>query len=804
MQNEREAQGRSSMMAKFKSLLAMSAGLMLCGCGATSVDAVSQPQLKVNQAYLVKPDVLAIRIDTGKVIHGKQTPYRSQPGDRLEQPRPDGDDWLIRDGKAVGTLAGRQRNILHSLDQFIPSPFNPQWADRVTSYRITSSSDRSYASTLNPTSVFRKSKPTDMARVGQWKFEFPVSHVIYLKLPSPLKAGTTYQINFPDSQVQPLSFKYEPNVTRSEAVQVSQGGFAPSDSGKVAFLSTWMGNGGKVEYGAGKPFTVIDEKTNKTVFTGKTQLSRSSDEKEDPRRNHTLTNVYWMDFTPVRSPGQYRVCVENVGCSLSFQISPDVWRNTFSLSVRGLYHQRSGIALTKPYTNWTRPRPFHPDDGVVVYESTTKFMDIGPNNDFTVALPRGKTDRQLPNAWGGYFDAGDWDRNIQHVEVSRSLFELVELFPDYFSRINLNIPESKDRLPDVVNEALWTIDFFRRIQAPDGGIRGGIESRNHPKFGEASWQESYTVMAYAPETWSSYLYAGVAARAANWLRSRDAKLAQGYQESALRAFEYAEREIQKGEKMTHRVRDARNLAAAEFLRLTGDPKWNAIFLQATIFKDPNKEIRVWDQHDQRDAAFVYARLPKNLVDPGVQQNARNALIKEADAAIALSNQTGFKWTKELLFEPIGWGPGLGSPKGVSIVRAHHLTKDAKYLRSAILVTQFALGANPSNMTYTTGLGQRSPQNPLIFDQRMMATTPPPGITLYGPYDPVDYSDFWTIELFKPVLFPAPMDWPTVESYFDIFLFPMATEFTVMQVMSSSAYLWGYLAATTAPNAKTTD
>ena len=57
------------------------------------------------------------------------------------------------------------------------------------------------------------------------------------------------------------------------------------------------------------------------------------------------------------------------------------------------------------------------------------------------------------------------------------------------------------------------------MQTPEGGIRGGIESSEHPRSGEASWQESLTVMAYAPDVWSSYLYVATAARAAKWLES---------------------------------------------------------------------------------------------------------------------------------------------------------------------------------------------------------------------------------------------------------------------------------------------
>ncbi|MBD1856806.1 MULTISPECIES: glycoside hydrolase family 9 protein [Leptolyngbya] len=787
---------------KLQSLIPLGLGLALTGCNVSGVDAGNRPQIKVNQAYLVKPDLLAIRIETGKIIHAQQTPYKPQAGDRIEQPRPVDEDWVIRNGKAIGSLVGKQRNILYPFDQFVPSPFDSQWADRMTSYRITSQEDSTYSANLNPTAVYRKSKPTDMARVGQWKFEFPMLHTMYLKLPSALKAGKTYQINFPGSSVETVSFKFEPNRTRSEAVHVSHIGFTPKETAKVAFLSTWLGNGGRLEYGAGLPFAVIDEQTNRKAFTGKTQLSRTSQENEDPRsRNYTNTNVYMMDFTALQTPGKYRVCVEAIGCSGSFEIRPDVWKNAFSISARGLYHQRSGIALTAPYTQWTRPRAFHPQDGTVVYQSKTPISQVDQGigtAEYPKALAAGETKQTVPDAWGGYFDAGDWDRRIQHVEVSRHMLELAELFPNYFDRVSLNIPESKDRLPDVVNEALWTIDFFRRLQTPDGGIRGGIQSQRDPRLGEGSWQESYKIYAYAPDAWSSYLYAGVAARAAHWLKSRDAQLAKTYQESALRAMAYAER-VSSGTSMPKPVRDSRNLAALELYQLTGSGSWHQIFLQTTVFKDPAQDVIVWDEHDQRDAAFLYARMPRELVDATVQKNANNALVRDADTALAVGEQTAFKWSKEMPMHPIGWGNGLGAPKAVSLVRAHYLSQNPKYLRSSVLATQFSLGANPDNMSYTTGVGYRTPRNPLLIDQRVRGIEPPPGITVYGPYDPVFYSKTWTIDLFKDVLFPAPMDWPATESYFDIFLFPMATEFTVMQSISPTAYLWGYLAAHTARN-----
>ena len=88
------------------------------------------------------------------------------------------------------------------------------------------------------------------------------------------------------------------------------------------------------------------------------------------------------------------------------------------------------------------------------------------------------------------------------------------MFPEFSHKLNLNIPESGGKLPDMLDEALFGLDVYRRMQTADGGIRGGIESEEHPQYGDASWQESLRVFVYTPDAGAVYWYAGTAARAA--------------------------------------------------------------------------------------------------------------------------------------------------------------------------------------------------------------------------------------------------------------------------------------------------
>lgn len=752
------------------------------------------PELQVSHAFTVKPNIIGLFIEDGKVLRGKQMPYQPQPEDRVNK-----NNWVKRGDQFIGYLVDPDKTIIRTVDQRLGKPLNPEWAGKPASYRITSEDDSRYADGVQPEAVFRKSKPMTMAETGRNTQDWLLRHTLYLQLDQPLTPGKQYQVEFEGGSMPAVSFVYDPLSLRSEAVQVSHVGFAPDNPTKVAFLSAWMGDGGPLSYEEGMPFYVVDDATNRVVFEGATALSKKAGEPEDKRdRNYTGTDVYLLDFSDFTTPGRYRVAVDGVGSSFPFEIQPEVWESAFYVSVRGLLHQRSGIELGPPYTDYKRPRPFHPDDGVKVYQSTVPLMEtsMGLNREVRVfdALLETRTEELVPEAWGGWFDAGDWDRRIQHLEVSRLLLELALLYPDYFAQVNLNLPESDNALPDVVDEALWGLDLFKRLQLPNGGIRGGVESAAHPNPYEASWQESLPIMVYGPDVWSSYMYAGVAARAAYVLQAQDPTLATSYRDSAQKAMEWAEAAWEQGQGHTYEeVANQRNLAAAELYRLTGDDKWHQLFLATTVFTDPKAETASHKSHDQRDAAFVYVQTQQPEVDQSIRANAQAAILREADSQQAAIANTGFRWNKHPN-APMGWGSALGSLKLTELLRAYTLTGQEDYLQSAILAAQFALGANPDNTVYTTGLGHRSPQDPLIVDTRATGQSPPAGITIYGPLDILWQKDFWALNLFKDVTYPDPWSWPTVESYFDIYKYIPVSEYTVMQTIAPTAYGLGFLAA----------
>ncbi len=758
--------------------------------------AAEMPQ--VVHVGMAAPDIIEVVVQAGRAEYGDQVPYEAKAGDSFD--RKTHQRWVHRDGKFIGALVGKDERILYTPDRVVGDKLDLAWADKPESYGVRCPDDPNYAGDgTAPVAVHRKSKPSDFARVGPWQMEAPVEHHLYLQLPKPLVVGRDYLVCFRGGRLLATGFTWKPTELRSEAVHVSHLGFRPDDPAKAAFLSCWMGSGGAVTYGGGLRFDVLDE-GGKSVFQGKVALSKGAAEPEDAyKHNYSGAPVYEMDFSPLATPGTYRVAVEGVGCSFPFAIADDAWRKAFTVSARGFYHQRSGIALGPPHTTFKRPRAFHPDDGLKVYHSNCGLMDSGNGlnrkDDGNFGnLNKGRTDQLVANAWGGYMDAGDWDRRIQHLAVTRLLLELAELFPDYFAAVPLNIPESGNGLPDVVNEALFGLDCYRRMQTPEGGIRGGIESEEHPRHGEGSWQESLTVMAYAPCVWSSYVYAGVAARAALVLGKLRPALAEVYRDSALRAMAWAEKELKAAgdRQLPIEVRDARNLAAIELFRLTGEAAWHALFLATTVFHDPKADLFVWQKHEQRDAAWLYARTERPGTDAAVKANCRAAILREADERLTSQAQSGFRWMKHF-WRPFGWGAPV-TPEAESVARAHVLTGEAKYLRALVLACQFGGGANPLNLCYTTGIGPRWPQHPLHIDSRVTHQPPPPGLTVFGPQEVERAKGDWGQKNVARFAFPAVAQWPTAEAYWDVFWYPSVCEYTVQSPMAANAYLWGYLAA----------
>jgi len=768
-----------------------------------------QPAPVIVHVGAVDHNILALQIEAQRTQRSALQPYEPLPGDKTKVNKQDGVVKLvelIRDGKRVAYLAGKNRKHVWFFERLIGNPFDTDKAGDPATYAISLAGG---SHEYKPKAVYRKSKPVDIVNPAR---VFPKRHYVYLELPFHLVKGQTYTLRMPDLRLneKEIAFKFDPTTTRSEAIHISHIGFRPDDPVKHAYLSVWLGDGGSRAYDRNLRFTLLDHETGTPAFAGAVNKAWPADRPENMKRkqNHSLTDVAIIDFSTFSKPGTYRICIENIGCSYPFAIDESIWEKPFLTAMKGFYHQRSGISLGSPYSTYNRPRPYHPDDGLKVYASAVTLMEtrnglnlLRESNNFE-ALNRHATDRVIDNAWGGYFDAADWDRRIQHLGSSRFHLELLELYPEYFTHLDLNIPESDDAVPDLLDEALFNLDCYRRLQTAEGGIRGGIEAAEHPVRGETSWLESLKVMAYAPGPWSSYLYSNVTARAAYLLRPFAAERAAVLEQSAQRAWVWADANVsrfeQKYEKHSQwaKVIEERNLAALELYRLTGKSHWHDHFLEDSVLVSTKRS------RGQRHAAFLYARLPEDLGQAHLKEAAEKVLLADAATALAFARKNAWGLVSSNPSGSVGtaW---FSTPDLIPLMRAHYLTGERAYYAATVRGVLFSLGANPMNMTYTTGVGHVWPQNAMVLDTRRMARAVPEGITVFGQ---VDYADArarkstwhlgaldWFL-VHEKAIYPDPFIWPVNESYWDIHQWPSACEFTPQGTMGNVSYMWGYLTA----------
>ena len=305
--------------------------------------------------------------------------------------------------------------------------------------------------------------------INKWVREAEGSeHRIYLEVPT-LKNGKRYTLRTPYGKKR---FRFNEKKTLCESIKVNQVGYSALSEVRYANFAIWTGDGGarKIE-GQLPTYTVLDRK-NRKVATG--TLSEIGDDISSG------DHVYRIDLSDVPEGGPYKVSVKGYGVSYPFGVGGDFSKKVAWTSFRALYHQRCGVPVVRPYAEWDiRTKPCH----------ETVYLTYGPIGEANLKVTG---EEPTIKAWGGYHDAGDADRRTYHMDVSSSLLTTYEMFPEYFTDDQFNIPDIFDEnfnilgkgngIPDIIDEAEWGTMFWEYVQTSDGQIPWGTETTGYSPF----------------------------------------------------------------------------------------------------------------------------------------------------------------------------------------------------------------------------------------------------------------------------------------------------------------------------------
>lgn len=431
-------------------------------------------------------------------------------------------------------------------------------------------------------------------------------------------------------------------------------------------------------------------------------------------------------------------------------------------ALRFFYLHRAGMPIEARHAGqWARPAG-HPREITQCVAGKdargTEWPGCGYNLDVT----------------GGWYDAGDQGKYV--VNGGIALWTLLNAHErgalrgkPPFGDKSLNIPESGNRVSDLLDEARYEIEFFLKMQVPDGtrmklpigpatGWQGPLDlpfaeadvgGMAHHKVGDRNWTKLPTLphednedrMLHPPSTAATLNLAAVTAQCARLWKAVDADFAARCLAAAERAWGAAQRNPQlfavsafsgSGGYGDRNLSDEFYWAAAELYATTGKVE----YLEAVRGSPHFAKLEAEPSWPGTAAlgTLTLATVPSGIGDPD-RARLRAAIVAAADRFLADRGRNGY----HVPYAPAGYPWGSTSSllnRAMVLGYAGDLTGDAKYRDGVIDALDYVLGRNPMDQSYVSGYGARPLRHP---HHRFWAPSldaklpgPPPGVISGGP------------------------------------------------------------------------
>jgi len=507
----------------------------------------------------------------------------------------------------------------------------------------------------------------------------------------------------------------------SSNIRLNQLGFAP-DQEKTATI-VWSDTVHRT------PYTIfILNEAGDTVWSGNPSPVTHNPVSQKP--------CQIVDFSELREPGTYTLCVTNDKCQISnvkFQIGERPYRELTRAALRAFYHQRASMATEEPYAEgYARPAG-HPDDRVLVHASAA-----------TAERPEGT----VISSPGGWYDAGDYNKYIVNSGYTMGVWLMAyEMNKAYFDTLNLNIPESRNpspvtgnRIPDMLSEAMYNIRWMMTMQDLDGGVYHKLTTPNFEKFirPDQCKQPRYVVMKTTAATLD---FAATMALAARVYAEYDPDFCAQAKTAAEKAYQWAlanpaiyydqpkmnaqfastscpigaknaqfKPEITTGAYDDFDVNDEFYWAELELYLLTGDESYKTnVATHAMAIADTLAKAGKWYQPavwgNVTELAYLELLLQgKTDVDALVAY--LEPYMDEVETSVFHSpygnRESDFFWGCNS--EGCCW-------RGIECLYAYRFTGDEKYRINAQRCLNYILGQNATGYCYVTGFGSNPTSHP---------------------------------------------------------------------------------------------
>ncbi|WP_143313441.1 glycoside hydrolase family 9 protein, partial [Cnuella takakiae] len=504
----------------------------------------------------------------------------------------------------------------------------------------------------------------------------------------------------------------------TDSICLNQAGFYPS-AAKIAVVKGTRNDG---------PFYITATNLRDTLFRGVLGAAKQS------LNSSTKTRI--ADFSNFNKAGSYVVLVPGLGHSYVFRIGNKVHDGVAAAALKGFYYQRVSTPLQEQYAGKWHRGAGHPDTAVLVHPSAA-----------SASRPAG-TKLSLP---GGWYDAGDYNKYVVNSGITtNTLLSAYEDYAAYFKQQNLNIPESGNALPDVLDEVLYNLRWMLAMQDPnDGGVyhkctNASFDGMLMPGITRAP---RYVVQK---STAAALNLAAVAAQASVAFRPF-AKQVPGLSDSCLQVAKKAwawavqnpnvlyEQDNMNKEfepKVTTGAYGDRNLvdewfwAATEMLAATGDKTYAA---KVDAGMAAAASLPSWNSVAML-GMYRLAKQAKSAIAKQYAAPAKAKIIAFAESLLPAQQRNAFATIMGQSPRDFIWGSSaVAANQGIALLKAFQLSGDRKYFTAALSNMDYILGRNATGYSFVTGHGSKTPMHP--HHRPSVAdgiTEPVPGLLSGGP------------------------------------------------------------------------
>jgi endoglucanase len=497
-------------------------------------------------------------------------------------------------------------------------------------------------------------------------------------------------------------------------IKIDQVGYSP-DAPKLA-LVVHEERPGQVPV---QTFMVRRAKDSSVAFQGDLQAPAFDPDSAD--------DVQAADFTGLSESGEFYLEIPGVGKSWNFSIHHDLFTRVYYLAMRSYYGQRCGTAVdlgpefpAYKHAACHSQGAFHPSSG----------------KDGSRASSH------------GWHDAGDYGRYVVNSGISTgTLLWTWELYGDRLKNISLNLPESGNGTPDILNEIRWNLDWMLSMQDSDGGV---WQKQTSTHFCAFIMPEKDTLVSYVIGTGQTPFksscatgdFAGVMAIAARAYRPIDSRFAQRCLHAAEDAWIWLDQYpdvlfrnpsgITTGDYGDSDCRDERFWAAAELFRTTGSDVYSRYFLEH--YREFLDTIR--PAGPQSWAMLAPLALWTYVLGNGKDAEAANAIRERSlNAADQIAERAGHHaYRITLTPRDYIWGSNsVVANYSMQLLIADRFRPNRRYVETALDNLHYLLGRNTFSLSWVTQVGDNSVRHP---HHRPSAADAPhlpwPGLMAAGP------------------------------------------------------------------------